>query len=214
MAIVQDEHFLHIHKGNSPEWKVGANFFFGRTPNRFVGFFDGHGREITSPTGKAFSVNDVIYHLLQVVDGECEKDPELSDFYHYDLTAALRESYGALMHYLLLVREFTFEEVRMATFPELPSRHRCIWLIPDGPESLNYWWPGVGGAAAKIFRVAVTGKLHRASETHLHLRTCSLNALKEHAFRYWAGVTGQTTLGDEILFEGFVNVLEEVQHPG
>lgn len=112
---------------------------------------------------------------------------------------------------LLLIRELIFEEVRNAMFPQLPSRQRCIWLIPDNPAAVKYWWSTMAGPK-KIFQLSVSGKYHVANQSFLKIDSgpYNLNAWKERAFRYWAGIKGADAIEDEVLFEGFVNTLEEV----
>jgi len=209
MSVVQDEAFFHIHRDNIPQWRPEAEFFFGRVVNRFVQAFDTLGHGTRSPEGKVYFANDIAEHVLAVINKGVPKNTDLAKFYHYDPVKTLAEVTDALTHCLRLIRELVFEEVRIASFPELPSRHRCIWLIPEDMEAVQYWWHTLG-KKGKIFRVSATGKLHRTHQSFLHLRTCSVNAWKENAFRYWAGIRGENSTEDEVLFEGFVKVLEEI----
>ena len=210
MQTVQDETFYHIQRG-PVSWEVGSEHFISRSVNLFVGYFDTAYKRIKDPkSGVGFPVNLVLEHAHKVFLGKASKDPQLEPFYHYDAVKCLGEANGCLAHYLKLVREFVFEEVRTNSFPTLPSRYRCIWLIPKKIESVKYWWERLGGENKRILEVQVTGKLHRASERYLDPNTFSLNQWKELAFKYWAGAREVEEVEDEILFEGFVKVLNAI----
>ena len=211
MEIIQDESFLHINRTRHPSWIVGTEFLFGRTENWFMTRFNTTEHMLSVADGTRFPLNRVVAHALRVYEGSAERDPSLSTDYHYEPIKSLRETWEALRDSLIYIREEVFEEVRQSSFVELPSRKRCIWLIPDEPDTMAYWWRTIGNPQSKIFRVTATGKVHRVAQNYLQLQTCSLNTLKERAFRYWAGFGNQAAgPEDELLFEGFIKVEEEI----
>ena len=211
MDTVQEVRYFHVHRGADPSWKPGANFFFGRSTNRFVGFFDtSYQRVLDQGTGREHMVNDVLNNAVEVLSGRSPKDPAFASFYHYNPQLCLGEATKCLNHYLCLVREFVFEDVRRDSFSMLPSRYRCTWLIPKKPDCVQYWLQALDAGKAKIFELEVTGKIHVASQRYLHLGTYSLNTWRQHAFKYWAGIREVETKEDEVLFEGFVKVTREL----
>lgn len=126
----------------------------------------------------------------------------------------LEKTYEALRESLMLNRELIFEYIRSTRFQIYPSRQRCIWLLPDRAEAVDYWWPALAGSNRTLFRIAATGKLHRASEQHLQLWSSSLDKLKERAYKYWRGdgVADPNANTIEIIFAGQIEVLEEVSY--
>jgi hypothetical protein len=118
---------------------------------------------------------------------------------------------NALNHTQKIIRELVFEEVRKEFFPSHPSRQRCLWVIrADEENSLNYWKEELGHYD-RILKVNLTGKIHRANQEFLHLTTDNLNVIRQRAFHYWTGTTGRSPEEEEILFEGFAEVLEIIE---
>jgi hypothetical protein len=119
-------------------------------------------------------------------------------------------------HYMKLVRELTFEEVRKDFFPSFPSRTRCLWVVPDNNDTLEYWWKelNVDGCEKVLLKLSLTGKIFKANQQHLALnQTFSLDFMRQKAFRYWSGTSGENPNETEILFEGFSNVLSVEKNP-
>jgi len=114
---------------------------------------------------------------------------------------------GVLDEYLKLTREWIFEEVRKEFFPNLPSRHRCIWVIPDNKDAIQYWWKTMG-EKGQILKLELTGKIYRTNQQYLKRITAPLDQIRMNAFRYWAGASGDNPAEDEYLFEGFAKVLD------
>ena len=211
MKTVQDSLYLHVHRGNDKKWIPGAEFFFGRSLNRWVGSFDTVPERVKdSGSAQEFDAYEVLTHAHSVLTGHAQKDPRLEPFYHFEGVKCLGEANRCLLHYLQLVREFVFEEVRASSFPMLPSRYRCIWLIAQMPEAVRYWWKQMDARPKKLFEVQVTGKIHEASQRYLRVGTYSLNYWKGLAFKYWAGAREAESYEDEVLFEGFVKITREI----
>lgn len=119
---------------------------------------------------------------------------------------------NVLGEYIQFVRETVFEEVRQKHFPQLPSRQRCLWLIPDTqkfPEALNFWLNKLitQDQQYRILRLNCSGKLHYANQNFLSRHTGNFNLFREKAFKYWSGFDTDKDRADiECLFEGFVTV--------
>jgi hypothetical protein len=146
--------------------------------------------------------------MIKYIDKK-EKDEYLKPFYHFNPEETIKELDRALKDYLILVREWIFEEIRKEFFPNLPSRQRCLFVIPNDVQSLNYWRNTLG-KNGNILKLELTGKLHRANQLHLDLTTDNLDHIRGKAFKYWAGASGSNSAEDEYLFEGFAKVLEIV----
>jgi len=209
MEIVQDEEYFHIQRTNMPSpWQPGQTLVVGEMVNPFMGHYDDHFTDIRSPTGHSFRIKWLVDHVLNVLDGRENKRPDLVAFYSYDPKETLRRASEALKEYLMLVRELVFEDVRREHFPQLPSRQKCIWVIPPEEKSVKFWYTQLSG---RLLRLRLTGKVHRTNQQYLTTDTLSLSEFRENAFKYWAGIKGKNSVEDEILFEGFVTVIGEVK---
>lgn len=124
-----------------------------------------------------------------------------------------------LKDYLLFARETIFEEVRQKHFPQMPSRQRCIWLIPDSTnaeERLKYWikQKSANKETFQILKLSCSGKMHLANQKHLDLVVGKFDIYRANAFRYWSGCNVTDNSVDvECTFEGFINVLDVIPFP-
>jgi hypothetical protein len=108
--------------------------------------------------------------------------------YHFNTVFTLKEATDCLGQSMRIIRELTFEAIRKEFYPELPSRHNCIWLAPDGEVSLKFWRNLVHGSNKRIFRVETEGIIHRAANKWLIAGTIPLNEINSMAHNYWKGI--------------------------
>lgn len=116
-----------------------------------------------------------------------------------------------LNEYVIFARETLFEEVRQNYFPELPSRQKCIWLIPPNNEQITFWLNALKCPDGKyqILKLECSGKVFFANEKYLKNTLGNFNLIRGNAFNYWSGHDAdETYLGIECLFNGFVNVVD------
>ena len=108
-------------------------------------------------------------------------------------------------------RELIYEDVRKSSFPDLPSRHNCFWLIPYNESVLNYWIPQVVGNTSTKFQILIlscTGQAHYVSDLHLAKLGLAFSLIPKEAFEYWSGVDADSEKAQtEVLFIGKVKVL-------
>jgi len=126
----------------------------------------------------------------------------------------ITQSKIALNELRLFVRETIFEEVREKHFASLPSRKTCIWVSEE--NAVSYWWKTLssnGQNNYKILKLNLSGSIHRADQQYLSWGTFSLNQLRYNAFKYWAGSDGSNPIEEELLFEGNIEVIDEVMRP-
>lgn len=122
-------------------------------------------------------------------------------------------------HYMKAVRELIFEEVRKEFFPSFPSRTRCLWVTPDkldNREILEYWWNElkVEGCEQVLLKLNLNGKLFAANQQHLVIdQTFSFDFMRQKAFKYWSGSSGNSEAEIEVLFEGFASVVSVETQP-
>jgi len=214
MEYVNGKVYYHIQSKASwnkyPQWQQGSTYTIGRSKNPWFGYFDENGKNIANPTtGKVFTADTVAALILAHQDGQ-PQDPELKAFFSYDIKNAIIYLRAALSHYVKFARETVYEEVRVQNFPELPSRQRCTWVVPDDEntaEYMRFWWPKLNQNERRILKLELTGKLHKTNEEFLLFATNPLDYDRQYAFKYWSGEQGADINKIECLFEGIVKVL-------
>ncbi len=108
----------------------------------------------------------------------------------------------------IYMRESIFEEIRAEYFADLPSRKSCIWVCEK--ESIKYWLKTLG-FNCRIFKLELTGVIHKADQHHLNAEVLPCELIRENAFNYWTGTDGNNPEEQEILFEGIINILDEFE---
>lgn len=104
-----------------------------------------------------------------------------------------------------LLKEYVFEDVRRAAFPELPSRRRCMYLLDSSHDPAAFASSiGLDGAAVYVVEV-VSGCLHRAELAALDCNLRPHSEIEAHARRYWTHA--EPGDGTEVLFEGVCRLL-------
>ena len=86
-----------------------------------------------------------------------------------------------------------------------------MWVIEPSLNntSLKYWYE-ILNPKGRIYKLNLTGKIHKASQAFLTINTGNMNFIREQAFKYWSGVSSENEFEYEILFEGFAEVVEEL----
>ena len=108
-------------------------------------------------------------------------------------------------HLVTFLRELIWEDVRRREFPHLPSRQRCMWLIPT-LDGVRFWIARMGVTEDfRVLRLRVQGRIHTASETHLLGDSVSLEEAIRLARQYWLGIV-EDPVSQEVIFEGRVEV--------
>lgn len=110
-------------------------------------------------------------------------------------------------HFMKYVRELIWEDIRKKEFPHLPSRQRCVWLIPN-QDGVKFWlrWMGIE-QDFQVLRVQVQGRLHKASESYLLTDSEPMKETIQKARQYWLGIVEEAET-EEIIFEGRMRVVE------
>ncbi len=110
-------------------------------------------------------------------------------------------------HFMKYVRELIWEDVRRKEFPHLPSRQRCMWLIPN-LDGVKFWLRRMGVEQRfQVLKVQIQGRVHKASESYLLTDSEPMEETIQKARQYWLGVVEQTET-EEIIFEGRMRVVE------
>ncbi len=204
------ELYYHINKDNTCNWKVGDEIDLSKEDNFYWQSFS-ETSELIEINGEKFDVYQIATNAFDAYIRKYPPPMKMKD-YHFNSLRTLKETMDSLGNAVKTVRELAFELVRKDFYPELPSRQKCIWLIPDDKKSLEYWKNVIQNKDKRIFKITVNGKIHRAAPKWLNGGTFSLNKWTSMAHSYWQGEESGN-IEDEILFEGKIKIIEEITVP-
>lgn len=199
--------YYHINRNTFCAWKIGDEINFGIEDNYMWQSFADKGDHIPL-NGKPFDVHLVASHALDTYIRNYPPPREMEG-YHFNPLRTLQETLDSLGNSIKVNREVLLETIRKAFYPELPSRQKCVWLIPNNIEALDFWRKVIQSDLQRIFKVDVEGKIHRAAQKWLVGGTFSVNRWNELAHSYWKGEDAGSN-EDEILFEGRMRIIDEV----
>lgn len=205
MSVI-DSNLDYFHINRKTTWSpydvlaTGSQIDVGGTSNPYFGFFEKFSRTVpvtNSDDGTKLEVPGVKF-VGAVARGEVQTDN----------IAGIASD--LLNHFVAYVRELIWEDVRAKEFPHLPSRQRCIWLIPD-IEGVKFWINRIGlnGSEFQVLRVRGQGRIHTASESYLLGDSEPMEESLAKARQYWLGVV-EDHATKEVIFEGRLNVQEIV----
>ncbi|MHA1942226.1 MAG: DUF2441 domain-containing protein [Candidatus Hodarchaeales archaeon] len=114
-----------------------------------------------------------------------------------------------------LLKEYIFEEVRINSFPRLPSRKRCIFLFDKELDIVSYAnrleFDMSNYSLLEIEAVEPIGKIFRANMQLLDVNSGDYGDFKKNAEEYWA-CCSQIDINSEVLFEGNYRIKEIVKN--
>ncbi|WP_027626267.1 DUF2441 domain-containing protein [Clostridium lundense] len=197
---VKNEIYYHIHRIDQwqGEWKANSVIYWGQKElNNFNKFYNNHGFTTNLTNGMGYLYGrKALRNFL--------KQPESFQIQNY--REIIQQALIIIKEQCIFTRETIFEEVRGNYFPSLPSRKTCLWVCTK--DSLPYWWSALNGTK-KIFKLELTGIMHKADEKYLICDTLSHDEIRANAFNYWTGSDGLNPKKEELLFEGVIKVLQE-----
>ena len=199
--------YFHINNQPDCSWKAEDEVYFGNEYNNMWRSFLEKGAYINL-NGEKRPADQVIKYALNAYAYNEPVPPQMKG-YRFNPVFTLKEATDCLGESMRIIRELIFESIRKEFYPQLPSRHNCIWLIPDDKRSLQFWKNLVHGSNKRIFRVETEGIIHRAANKWLITGTIPLNEINSLAHNYWKG-NDAGGLEDEILFTGKVKIIEEL----
>ena len=104
-----------------------------------------------------------------------------------------------------LLKEYIFDEIRLAEFPKLPSRRRCMFLFADCHSPADYAQNlGLRDMSQySVVRVlpSQTASIHVADMRFLNCNGCDHDGLAEAARKYWSPADS-ASIHSEVLLEG------------
>jgi hypothetical protein len=209
MPTANKQRFLRIQASHDP-WSVGLRRSYGTDFNNLtINWRASSNIEPHPQTTRRLYSNELLVdfqHRLVKANKQPDQGVRVLTVLTY-----LDGPFKAMHDALLAVRELVFEDVRRKEFSDLPSRHTCLYLCPDRPESVRYWWQGIATQGPdphrKIFEVEATGNRFLAPDM-VTLQTMSVEEWESLARRYWSPHDAGS-VSDEILFAGDIEVIAE-----
>ncbi len=209
MPSAIEQRFLRIQASHDP-WSVGLRRSYGADFNNFTINWraSSHIEPHPQTTRRLYSNELLVDFQHQLVKANKQPDECVRIL---TVLTYLDGPLKAMHDTLLAVRELVFEDVRRKEFSDLPSRHTCLYLCPDRPECVRYWWHAIATQGPdphrKIFEVEATGNTFLAPNI-VTLQTMSVEEWESLARRYWSPHAAGS-VSDEILFDGNMEVIAE-----
>lgn len=204
VEAITEQSFFHINStaNLSPHDLMRRGLFIevGNQTNPFFRFYETYQR-----TYAVTDTNTSVVHQVPAIKFlRCIKDGTVTS--NMLPTIAVETA----KHFLMLARELVWENVRLAEFPDAPSRQRCIWLIRT-LEDTKRWISQMGFQPNCYWVVQVrgTGRILDVDANLLAGDSEPLPTWYEKARAYWMGKKSENPL-PEVLFEGTIRVEEIV----
>jgi len=202
---IQKQIFFHVN--DKLNWEKNNTYFIGKEFSMRYKNLMSRGFFNTQPNGIQVPMNNIVEGMAHYINTQ-QKPPFLPETYHFDGNKTLMEMLPMLRTQLLLIQELIFEEVRKEYFPHKLSRYKGLHVIPADKESLSFWLDKLKRPEAKIYKLELTGKLHRSNNELLGTHSVSSEIIRYKAYQYWLGNEGSEAASDECLFEGIAQVIE------
>lgn len=194
--------FYHIHKtGNRYDnlWVPGNTFRVGNAErNEFIKYYDTTRIGVHFENGPTIPMCEATEKFLKL---PIETQREIFPIY-------LQQAKKAIKDMGTYIREAIFEEIRKEEFLSLPSRMKGIWVCDE--KDISYWLDKLHAGDKDIFKVSLTGAMHRANPENLISDSFEHQMLREYARRYWNANDIESAQVHEILFQGEVFVHEQL----
>ena len=165
------------------------------------------GFSIPKVDGEQIPMNAVVEGMAEFLSTK-NKAAFMPETYHFNPSDTLMEILPMMRTQMTLIRELIFEEIRKEHFSEKLSRYKGLHVIPAAKESLSFWLAQLKTPNAKIYKLELTGKLHRAAYKLLNVSSVPPEYIKYNAYQYWLGNENNEDSNDECLFEGLAKVVE------
>ena len=197
----------YFHVSHQLDWQKDNTYFIGKEySNRYKELLS-RGFSIPKLNGEQVPMNVILDGMTKFLSTN-DRAAFMPENYHFNPSDTLMEVLPLIRSQMILIRELIFEETRKEYFSEKLSRYKGIHVIPSSIDSLAFWLPQLKTPNAKIYKIELTGKIHRAAYELLNVSSMPPDYIKFNAYQYWLGNENNKVDSDECLFEGLVKVVE------
>ncbi|MEI9899703.1 MAG: DUF2441 domain-containing protein [Hyphomicrobium sp.] len=186
---VTDHILFHVTATNSYKQALveHQSVITGRSHNPYFGFYEGSRTYPVTHNGAVAEVPAIAF-LKKVRDGQINA-PQLGAI-----------AVEVAQHYVMLARELIMEQIRLAEFPDAPSRQTCLFACETLQEA-RYWRTRIGELNSSVCSLRVEGWIHRCDARLLLADSEPLSVTMDQARQYWRGERGANA-EIETLFAG------------
>jgi hypothetical protein len=206
--------FYHIQKASAATFRVGKTYAFGQERNHHMQRLLAEDVRVNIAGVGPMTLDVVIKDYL---------DPATLNYYRTirqkGYTGGEKGLLAGAAHVIdqqaRLLRELLFEQVRLDSFPQKPSRLTSIWLIPQREDVLDQWCATVPPSQEyRVFELAAEGNFHFGAGKYLRVGNACTETLLDNARRYWSESVdlNEPTASIEILLSGTVTVQRELKN--
>ncbi|MCH7395220.1 DUF2441 domain-containing protein [Acinetobacter dispersus] len=195
--------FYHVtyHKNYNcfPDLEVGQQIIAGESYNPFHNYFYNTDENVSVDTPDGPQSVHYSSYLKYLANGK--------GFNEYPNPSILLPNlYGHFKNLSTLNRELILENIRLAHYPQLPSRFKCLWVTPSYEESAAWIFEFLPGQDKKIVTLTSNSPIIRVDSNFLPLATDSLGEKERKAHAYWSGEESDNPK-IEYLFAGTAEII-------
>lgn len=219
---IKNQIFYHIHIKTDGESKwvdtpfeVGKKYVFGNTINRFAFKNQSASRKVRiDKTNMVYSMTLFCQENAKLALYKT-KNPNTDDIYldfpDEDAYKKLIFCQDSLIEWSLKnLRENIFEEERVKNFKNLPSRLKCLFVIPDNEECIAHWNKVFNKNERTLYKMKLNGNMHYGNQKLLIMASNSMENWRMIANQYWNGIKPPYPEDIECLFAGNAEILEAI----
>ncbi len=194
--VIKNKILYHIltNKEASQAWENDKEIGFWE--NHFNLFFLNFHRHY-----KTYKINDEELPIITAAEKFLEQPVEYQKENYLSLIDTLKKE---LNEYCMFVRETVCEEIRLKSFPELPSRKKCLFLCSK--SNVEYWWKMLKNSRFSIHEVIASGNIHIGKDKYLKSDTVNIDTYTANAYKYWYDSGEESEIGCDILFAGILKI--------
>ena len=217
MTTVAKQRFLRIQASHD-QWRIGLTRSIRADYNELTkNWRRSSAFQFHQPSGEKAYADFILLSLMNQLDASMRSGNTVVPMNIEKLLKPLDTIRLAFTDLMTAAREFVFEDVRSKEFNDRPSRMKCLYLCPNRPECVKYWWRTLELQAQdpwrKIWEVEATGNAFIAPPEMLDLHTISIEEWEGRARQYWSSHDAESD-GDEVLFVGDIEVIAERDKAG
>lgn len=161
------------HISRQMHWKVGDILIAGAEDNEFWSICKDYNR-----TFKVDGREMTVFEMINTVE-TFEVSQQNIRFLYMVIKKISKE-------YAFYVREQIFEAVRQESFPQLPSRQKCLWVCEE--DQIPFWADSKTDKEPRcLLTLELTGDLFCGDDYWLDADTFSSLTYTDRAHHYWNG---------------------------
>jgi hypothetical protein len=205
----KNQFFFHIQKARNGKdnWRIGEEVIIEKNQknNFYEELLDSLNLNIYTSENYSDEFEKINYWLKKAENQQTDLKIREHEYYLKKLIDVSKK----LKQFSL---ELVFEQTRLKSFPDLPSRLSSIWLC-EKQSDINFWDQLLKGEK-KYFKLKTDGIIFKADARFVDSQNKIVSEFEELSYNYWSGEPFplENEREPEILFQGKFYVIEELSH--